>query len=484
MGRLKGAFLWSFIEKYASLVFQVLSTLILARLLTPEEIGVASVGLGIVAIVHSLRDFGISNYIVQEKNLTLRIERTAFGIACCVSAIAILVLLFLGNFLGQIFDDGAGKLREVVLISSISFLFLPVSSCKLALYKRNLDFRSVAKITVASDMVQSLSVIFLAASGWSYLSIPIAGVLGGCTTVTLCLVFSDPNRRFIKPSLESWREVLPFTGFMSVASIVKDLGIYLPETIIAKFFGFSTAGYFSRAKGLVGLFSKLIMTSVQPVILSYFSSVNRNSGDVSGAYIKTSTILQGVAMPFFGFVALYPLEMLTLLFGSQWNDSAPIAQVFSAVSAVTISTSVSLTCLVSLGMAKQYMKLTIVLELAKIAGVIFFSYESVLASCFFLGFMGVIECVFYFFAVRKSLEFNVVSYLYDVYVKAILLAIISLVPGYFLYSHFSINLSDIVNMIWFGLLTLLAWLMGVYILKHPLLELAFELIPIVRRKGL
>ena len=75
------ALLYTFTSKYLLLLIQFGSTLILSRLLTPADIGIYTIAYSLVAIGHVFRDFGVGNYIQQEKNLTDDRLRAAMTIA-------------------------------------------------------------------------------------------------------------------------------------------------------------------------------------------------------------------------------------------------------------------------------------------------------------------------------------------------------------------------------------------------------------------
>ena len=70
MPSIRKALALSFASKYSSLAIHTAAVMVLARLLTPAEIGVYSVGAAVVALAHVVRDFGVGNYRIQEKELT------------------------------------------------------------------------------------------------------------------------------------------------------------------------------------------------------------------------------------------------------------------------------------------------------------------------------------------------------------------------------------------------------------------------------
>ncbi|HEU0196476.1 MAG TPA: oligosaccharide flippase family protein, partial [Nevskiaceae bacterium] len=75
----------SFIQTFVSLVFSFGSVIIVSHILTPSEIGVFSVAAGMVALIHMLRDFGVSEYLVQEQELNESSIRTVFTINLAIA---------------------------------------------------------------------------------------------------------------------------------------------------------------------------------------------------------------------------------------------------------------------------------------------------------------------------------------------------------------------------------------------------------------
>ena len=95
MTTVRRALALSFIERYFSIVLALGSNMVLARLLTPEQIGVYSVSLAVIGVAHVLREFGVGNFLIQQKDLHDDHVRTAFGLALAVGGLLALAILSL-----------------------------------------------------------------------------------------------------------------------------------------------------------------------------------------------------------------------------------------------------------------------------------------------------------------------------------------------------------------------------------------------------
>ena len=71
---------FSFLDRYATLVIGIVSSMVIARLLTPEEIGIYSVAMVLLGFVATVRDLGVGQYLVQEKDLTIDRIRAVWAV--------------------------------------------------------------------------------------------------------------------------------------------------------------------------------------------------------------------------------------------------------------------------------------------------------------------------------------------------------------------------------------------------------------------
>ena len=112
MAKLKTAILFSVGEKYLIFVIQFVSSIAIARLLSPHEIGIFSIGSLVLSFSHALRDLGISNYLIQERELTPERLRTAGTITLTMSWFLACVAWLASEPLAAFYrEDGVGEVR-------------------------------------------------------------------------------------------------------------------------------------------------------------------------------------------------------------------------------------------------------------------------------------------------------------------------------------------------------------------------------------
>lgn len=318
--------MWSLAERYANFVMGLAATLVLARLLTPAQVGVYSVCAAFGTMAAILRDFGVSEYLIQERDLTRAKVRAAMGIAL-ITAWTLGAGLYLAREpLAAYFAEPG--VAQVLAITTLHFLILPLSSPAFALMNRELAFRQIFFLQTACNVAHSGTSVLLAWHGYGPLALAWAPVVS-VTLQTAILAWLRPRDTFVMPSLRQARPVLGFGVAYMASRTIETVARNVHEPIIAKAFGFPALGLFSRASGMVDLFRNNVADAITRVATPAFAAEHRAGRPVAQALIHTTTLFTALSWPFFGFVALAAPEVIGLLLGSQWLAAAPLAAVLA-----------------------------------------------------------------------------------------------------------------------------------------------------------
>lgn len=320
------ALAWSFAERYASLMMTIASTMILARLLTPTQVGIFSLCASVIAIAGMLRDFGVSEYLIQEKALTPEKMRAAFGVAI-VTAWLLAAALFLSRHAIAAYYNETG-VASVVGVLSLNFVILPLASPAFALFNREMAFRKIFVVQTASNAVQSCVGVGLALAGHGYMSLAWSSV-SGILTQALIVTYLRPSDSLILPSLRSASGVVKYGSMLVVSRVIESVTRNFHEFVIAKQFGFGAVGLFSRAFGLVEMFNQNVTGAILRVATPAFAADHRADVTLNALFARGTAIMTSIAWPVLGFFALMSPEIIRLLFGSQWGEAAPIASVLA-----------------------------------------------------------------------------------------------------------------------------------------------------------
>lgn len=309
---------WSLAERYASLLIGIASVMVIARVLTPAEIGVFSLCAAFVAIAGTVRDFGVSEYIVQEKNLNRDRLRNVFGVAL-ITAWSLGAFIFLiRGFLAAHFSNPA--IESVMAIMALNFLVLPLASPTWALLNRDMAFRQMFYVQLACTVLQNATTIALAVLGHGPESLA-WGSLAGILLQALAINLMRPWQAVLWPSLRGASQVFRYGAYQMSAQLLEAGTNNAHEFLIARSFGFSAVGLFSRAKGLVDMFQNNVTVGIVRVASVALAHASRDGEQLAPLFARGTTMFTGIAWPFFGALAIMAPEIIRVLFGPQWESA-------------------------------------------------------------------------------------------------------------------------------------------------------------------
>ena len=317
---------WSLAERYASLVVGLASGMIIARVLTPTDLGVFSLCAAFVAIIGTVRDFGVSEYIVQEKDLSRDRLRNVFGVAL-ISAWSLGAFIFLiRGFLATHFSNPV--IASVMAIMALNFVVLPLASPTWALLNRDMAFRQMFYVQLACTVVQNATTIALAVLGHGPESLA-WGSLASILLQALAINLVRPWQAVLRPSLRGASQVFRFGAYQMSAQLLEAGTNNVHEFLIARSFGFSPVGLFSRAKGLVDMFQNNVTAGIVRVASVALAHASRDGEELAPLFARGTTMFTGIAWPFFGALAIMAPEIIRVLFGPQWASASHIGTILA-----------------------------------------------------------------------------------------------------------------------------------------------------------
>jgi O-antigen/teichoic acid export membrane protein len=387
MTTVRRALVWSLSERYASLVITIATTLILARLLTPTQIGIFSMCAAVTTVAGILRDFGVSEYLIQEKDLTEAKIKSALGIALVI-AWSIGGIVFLSrNSIASFYNENG--LADVLAVLSLNFVILPFASPSFALLNREMAFRKIFLVQITSNTFQSVTALLLAFKGYGYMSLAWAPVVG-ILAQTLLLGYFRPSGTLLLPSLKGARSVLSYGSMFATSRVIETFSRNAHEFFLARQFGFASVGLFSRAFGLIELFHANIAGAILRVATPSFAADHRDGLQLAKTYARGTAIFTAVAWPFFAFVAFMSAEIVMVLFGPQWNAAAPIATILALTFMPIYLYALAPNLLAATGHIKTRLKISLIFSPIHISGVFFAAFvsmEAVASVWFFTNFL-------------------------------------------------------------------------------------------------
>lgn len=466
MSATRSSLLFSFIEKYALLLLGIAGGMIISRLLTPAEIGVYSVGAVLLGIAQVLRDFGVGQYLVQERELNEEKLRAVLATSfLCAWSLAALIA-GLGEALGQFYREP--RLASVLQLLAVNFLLIPLTSVTLPMLRRQMRFRAICAINLTHGLCHFGVSVTLAWHGFGYMSLAWSSV-AATVAALLVSVLVRPAQLPWLPARKGMGKVFAFGAYATGGTLIDEAGVAAPDLIIGKMIGMEGVGMFSKALGALAVFNQSITSAVSPVIFPLFSAHAREAQGANLAYLKTVSYITAFAWPFFAFLALLALPIVRLLYGDQWDAAAPLISIMCFSSAIYSMFSMTRYLFVAIGHVKMQARLDALAVPVRVAALL-------LAAPF--GLAAVAGAVVAGALFRSWLTYRYLVALTGIDLRALLgackksayLALLCVVaPALAAWSLQAQPVAPLLALVLAALATFVLWLVGIAVLGHPLL---------------
>lgn len=355
---------FSFLDRYAGLAMSIIASMVIARLLTPAEIGVFSVTMVLLSLVASVRDMGAGSYLVQERELTTERIRAVWAVQLGLG-IGLACLVLLASYPVALFYNEP-RMRNIMLVIALNYAVNPFGSLTYAWLMREMRFDSVALMRFSSALSGALVSTFLAWKNFGPISLAF-GSLASTLVNALIAVYFRPKSFPWLPGIGEIRRVLAFGSRLSLSSIIGVASGGIPELLLGKLQSLTAVGLYSRAGGLVQMFTRLVIDAVGSVCLPWFSKQAREHGSFVDPFLRATAYVSAVGWLFCILVVCLAHPIIRLLYGPQWDESVDLARLLAVSTAFSVPASLCGIALLSGGAVNAIARLTIVNAVLTIA---------------------------------------------------------------------------------------------------------------------
>jgi O-antigen/teichoic acid export membrane protein len=325
---------WMALGQGSFFVFQFVSSIIIARLLKPYEMGVFAIALATIGVLSVIQSLSLNNLLVREHELGERLLASAFTVNLLIAA-ALSSLIAGAAFLGDIFFNEPG-VRSVLLVLSVTPLIGALTFLPGALLEREGNFRAVAMFKSGGALVTGATAVFLAYRGYSYMSLAYGQLIA---SVVISIVVAIAGRRYLRfrLSLADWRMVTRFGAQMLAIAGVLRISRSLADMMLGKIQGLGTLGLYSRANNVHNMLWENLLFIITRVVFIDFAGFERQGGHIRERYLRVIEIITALLWPAFGGLAILSLPLVRALYGPNWDAAALPLSILCIGSAIHIS---------------------------------------------------------------------------------------------------------------------------------------------------
>ncbi|WP_433779244.1 lipopolysaccharide biosynthesis protein [Flavobacterium anhuiense] len=332
--------IWSAIDKFAVQLGQFTISIILARILMPEDFGLLGMLAIFIALSQTFIESGMGLGLIQRQDRTNIDFSTVFVFNLAVSTLFYLLLFFSAPLIASYFD-------QPLLIDLTRILGLNLFINSLSIVQRTkltiaMDFKAIAKTNVIGVILGGIAGVIAAMKGFGVWSLVLQTLLGSFSSA-LSLWFFSHWKPSIAFSRTSFKNLFGFGSKLLLSGLYAQLINNVYNIFIGKYFSISSLGYYTRAKGFADISAGTITSILQQATFPILASVQNDKEKLVSVYRRMIRMSSFCIMPIMTLIALLAKPIVILLLTEKWIFVIPLlqwmvfARIFFPMSAINMN---------------------------------------------------------------------------------------------------------------------------------------------------
>ena len=316
---------WAYGSYIGGQLVVLVSTAILARLLTPEDFGLIALALVFIVLLDTISDLGLSPALVisTEKELRERAD-TVFGSTIVLGLALGALTAALAPLAAAFFDQS--ELAPLLAVLGLTFVLRAVGATHYALAQKRLDFRARTAAEVTGVCARGAVGIALALAGFGAWSL-VLGYLAGTAALTATLWLLVPWRPSGPPRRAQLRGMLRFGSTLTAVDVLAAVISQIDYVFVGRVLGASALGLYSLGFRLPEMLVISLAVVAGRVLFPAFAAVDRD--DLAGAFLVSVRYSAIVSLPLAFGLAVLAEPLVVTLFGEGWEGSVDCMRVLS-----------------------------------------------------------------------------------------------------------------------------------------------------------
>lgn len=451
-------FIWRFAERCGAQIVTFIVSIVLARILAPEEYGTIALVTVFTTILQVFVDSGLGTALIQKKNADDLDFSSVFYFNLFMCLVLYLAMFLAAPYIARFYDDIS--LIPIIRVISLTIVVSGVKGIQQAYVSRNMLFKRFFFSTIGGTLFSAVLGITMAYAHFGVWAL-VAQQLSNPIIDTLILWVTVRWRPQLMFSWKRLTKLLSFGSKLLASSLLDTIYSNLRNLIIGKIYSSSDLAFYNQGDKFPKVIVTNINSSIDSVLLPSMSSVQDNHEKVKSMTrraIKTSTYIMAPLMMGLAFCAT-PIVQLVLT--DKWLPCVPFLQVFCITYMFWPVHTANLNAINAMGRSDLFLKLEIIKKVIGLTLLFITMRISVMAMAYSLLISGLLSQIINSWPNRKLLNYGYLEQVKDI-LPAILLAVIM---GVIVYCVSFIGLNSALTLLIQILLGMFVYIMGSKLLK-------------------
>ncbi|AFL50272.1 PST family polysaccharide transporter [Sinorhizobium fredii] len=302
---------------------QILSVILLSRLLSPQDFGVVAMSAPVLAFVALFQDFGLTQATVQKNSITHEEVNYLFWVNVAVSVALACLMVGMAPLIGRFY--GEPRVGPLIAAMALQIIAYGLGAQHLALLNRRMVFGRLAMVEIASAIAG-----LCAAVGWTFVDRSYwalyAGTLTSAVLPTLCYWANSHWRPGLSLKADGVGVLLNFGAGITGFNFANFFARNLDNILIGRYWGEAQLGLYDRAYKLLLFPLSQLANPLSKVMVPALSRMTNEPDRYRSAYLRVMPLMLVVALPGVAAAIATADLLIPFVLGEQWRESAGIFQ--------------------------------------------------------------------------------------------------------------------------------------------------------------
>lgn len=435
-----GGFLWRFAERCGAQGVGFVVSVLLARLLSPNDYGTVALVNVFIAILAVFIDSSMGSALIQKKNADDLDFSTVFYFNMFMCITLYIIMFFCSPLIAKFYNRP--ELTTMIRVISLNFLISGVKGIQNSYVSKNMLFKRFFFSTLGGTIFSAFVGVFLAYKGYGAWAI-VAQNLSNNLIDTLILWFTVKWRPKLMFSIKRLGGLFSY-GWKLLCSSLLDTGYnQLRSLLIGKVYSLSDLAYYNKANNFPSMIIGNVNSSIDSVLLPSMSTVQDSKVSVKGMTRRAMTTSTYVMAPLLMGLAACGKSVISILLTDKWLPSYPFMVIFCTTYMFYPVHTANLNAIKAMGRSDLFLKLEILKKIVGLTAILVTFRISVMAMAYSLLVTSVLSQIINSWPNKKLMNYSYLEQLKDI-LPGILLAV---VMGCCIYPIQFLGFPDIVTLL-------------------------------------
>ena len=325
-------FVWAFTGTIAQALLQVVSMVVLSRLLDKTEFGAAQAAGLVIGLSQVVSQLGVGPALVQRKTLNDREISAAFYSSLLLSGVLALLLVAVAPWVNPLLS--LPRDSTLLPLLTVALVCAGAAAAPMGLLQRQLRFREMAMVDVLAFGPATIGVsVLLALLDFGAASLVWGQIAGGLTTAIGYHLLARMSLRPESP-VAMWRSVRPLLGFgawYSISQLGNWSALNADNFVTVNVLGTGSFGVYSRAYNLLAQPANVIGTAVDKALFPAMAKAKDDGERLRRAYVRSASLVALLTVPLSVVIWVLAPEIVGIMLGQRWLEVVVPLQIFALV---------------------------------------------------------------------------------------------------------------------------------------------------------